>query len=84
MNKSHLIWGIVCIALAALLGVLYFTLPPEDLMFTVGDMNMPYLPSIILGILGIFLLVTAFNRGTADEEAETIEIVEDPDKAALN
>ena len=53
-------------------------------MFTVGDRNMSYLPPIILGVLGIFLLVTAFSSGTADEEAEKKEIVQDPDKAALN
>ena len=84
MNKSRLIWGIVCLALAALLGMLYFTLPPEDLMFTVGDSNMPYVPPIILGFLGIYLLVTAFSSGGAAEEEKKIEIVQDPGKAALN
>jgi uncharacterized membrane protein len=84
MNKARLIWGIVCLALAALLGVLNFTLPPEDLMFMVGDRNMYYLPPIILGVLGIFLLVTAFTSGTAEEEAEKVEKVRDPQKAALN
>lgn len=75
MNKSRLIWGIICLALAGLVGVLYFTLPPEDFMFTVGDQNMPYLPPIILGVLGMFLLVTAFSSGTGDEEEEKIAIV---------
>ena len=51
MNKSRLIWGIICLALAGLLGVLYFALPPDKLMFMVGDRNMPYRPPIILGIV---------------------------------
>ena len=84
MNKSRVIWGIICLALAALLGVVYFTLPPENLMFTVGDMKMPYLPPIILGILGIVLLVSAFNSKGAAEGEKKIEIVQDPGKAALN
>ena len=72
MNKSRLIWGIICLALAGLLVVLNFALPPEDLMFTVGDRNMPYVPPIILGILGIFLLATAFSSGaTAQEEKKS-------------
>lgn len=81
MNKSRFIWGIVCLALAVLLGVLYFTLPPENFFFTVGDMKMPYLPPIILGILGIILLVSAFNNKGAAEEEKKTEIVQDPDKA---
>lgn len=81
MNKSRLIWGIVCLAIAALLTVLNFTLPPENLMFQVGDRNMPLVPPIILGFLGIFLVATAFRPA---EEIESREIVEDPDKAALN
>ena len=84
MNKSRLIWGIICLVLAALLGVLNFVLPPEKLMFTVGDENMPYLPPIILGILGIVLLVSAFSGGGAKAEAEKEEIVQDPEKAAIN
>lgn len=84
MNKSRLIWGIVCLALAALLGVLNFTLPPENLMFTVGDENMPFVPPIILGILGIVLVVSAFSGGGAKADAVKKEIVQDPDKAAFN
>lgn len=68
MNKGRLIWGIICLALAGLLGVLNFALPPDKLMFMVGDMSMPYLPAIILGIVGIILLVSAFSGGRAREE----------------
>jgi hypothetical protein len=53
-------------------------------MFQIGDRNMPYLPPIILGVLGIFLLITAFSSGSADEDAEKVEIIQDPDKVAMN
>jgi len=87
MNKSRLIWGIICLALAVLLAVLNLVLPPEDLMFMIGDANVPYLPPIILGIVGIVLLATA---GMGREDASTPapatqpEAVQDPEKAALN
>ena len=84
MNKGRLIWGIICLAVAVLLGILSFTLPPENLMFIVEDRNMPYLPPIILGIVGIFLLVTAFRDQKSPAESDQIEVVVDPDKAALN
>jgi len=84
MNKTRVVWGIVCLALAALLAVLYFVLPPENLMFTVGDANMPFVPPIILGIVGIVLLATA-RRGIR-EPAQVAQppVVQDPEKAALN
>jgi hypothetical protein len=85
MNRSRLIWGIICLALAALLAVLNFVLPADKLMFMVGDTNMPHVPPIILGIIGIVLLVTARSgkQKTADRAARP-EIVQDPKKAALN
>ena len=49
MNKSRLIWGIICLALAALLGVLTIVLPENNMMFMVGDTNVPIAPAIILG-----------------------------------
>ena len=58
MNKSQLIGGIICLALAAFLVALYIALPPEELMFLIGDNNIPLLP-IILAILGILLLATS-------------------------
>jgi uncharacterized membrane protein len=45
---------------------------------------MPFVPPIILGILGIVLVVSAFSGGGAKADAEKKEIVQDPDKAALN
>ena len=59
MNKGRLIGGIVCLALAALLGILNVTLPADKLMFSVVGENMPWVPVFILGLVGIVLLVTA-------------------------
>jgi len=85
MNKSKLIWGIVCLVIAAGLAVLNLTLPEEDLMFQIGDVNMPWVPPVVLGIIGIILLATASQPEEAEmkEEAKK-EANIDPDKAALN
>ena len=83
MNKSRLIWGIICLALAALLSVLNVTLPADKLMFTVEGKNMPWVPPIILGIIGLALLLTAGGRTQkAVQEAQPRTI--DEEKAALN
>ena len=82
MNKSRLIGGLICLVIAGLLTVANLRLPPENLMFQVGDVNMPWIPPIVLGIVGIVLLATAFRGTQAQEEEE--QIVIDPDKAALN
>ena len=85
MNKSRLIWGIICLALAALFAVLTFVLPEDKLMFMVGDTNVPIAPAIILGILGVALLVTARRRGKEETtQAEPPAIIQDPEKMALN
>ena len=81
MNKSKLIWGIICLIIAAGLAVLNLTLPPEDLMFQVGEVNMPWVPPVVLGIIGIILLVSAFQP---KEEVEKEEIQVDDEKKALN
>ena len=62
MNKARLIWGIICLSLAGLLAVLNVVLPDEKIMFMVNDVNMPYLPPIILGIIGIALLTNVRSR----------------------
>jgi hypothetical protein len=85
MNRSRLIWGIICLALAAGLGVLHMVLPADELMFMVGDRNMSWVPVVILGVVGIGLLVSAATGGqTARSQATRAEIVVDPEKAALN
>ena len=83
MNKSKLVWGIICLAIAGGLILANLRLPPEDLMFQVGDVNMPWVPPIVLGILGIILLATA-NQPEEQKEEELAKANVDPQKAALN
>jgi hypothetical protein len=82
MNKSKLIWGIICLVIAGGLAVANLALPPEDLMFQVGDVNMPWVPPIVLGIVGIVLLATV-NQPEEKEESNA-DIAVDADKAATN
>jgi hypothetical protein len=82
MDRSKVIWGIICLAIAALLTVANLRLPPEDLMFQVGEFNMPWVPPVVLAIVGIILLATAGQGEKAPEDLVKAEI--DPDKAALN
>jgi len=83
MNKPRLIWGIICLALAALLGMLNVVLPADNLMFMVDDVNRPYVPPIVLGIIGLALLFTA-RGGTQKTIQETQPRIVDEEKAALN
>ena len=80
MNVSRLIWGIVCLALAGVLAVLNIVLPPESLMFQVGDTNMPWLPVIILGVVGLVLLAGA---GRSESEA-TQNVAQTQHKQTIN
>jgi hypothetical protein len=82
MNKTKLIWGIICLLIAGGLAVANLALPPEDLMFMVGAVNMPWIPPIVLGIVGIVLLATV-NQPEEKEEPK-VEVNVDPGKAALN
>ncbi|TFG36127.1 MAG: hypothetical protein E4H44_07180 [Candidatus Aminicenantes bacterium] len=87
MNKSRLIWGIVCLALAVLLVALIFVLPANEFMFQVGDMNVPWLPAIILGVVGVVLLAGA-GRGESETAQTEVQVqagtVVSPEKTALN
>jgi hypothetical protein len=82
MNKSKLVGGIICLVIAGGLVAANLALPPEDLMFQVGDQNMPWIPPVVLGIVGIVLLATSGQA--PEEEAGQAEIVIDPEKEALN
>jgi len=83
MDKSRLIGGIICLALAALLLVLNIE-SPDRVIFMVGGTNMPYIPPIVLGILGIVLLATSGSSERKATPAARPEVVLDPEKAALN
>jgi hypothetical protein len=85
MNKTKLIWGIICLVIAGGLVVANLTLPPDNLMFQVGTSNMPWIPPVVLGIVGIVLLATASEGAKEKEAAEAKEpVVVDPEKAAQN
>ena len=84
MNKPRLIWGIICLAAAALLVVLNLTLPPESILFKVGETNMPWVPPVVFGIIGIILLATAGSHEKEIVEEKKPEVVQNPEKAALN
>lgn len=88
MNMSRIIWGTICLVLAGILAALNITLPPDNLMFMVGDTNMPWVPPIVLGIVGIFLLFTG-RTGSSKEsdmnlEEKQPEPVIDEERVALN
>ena len=82
MKKSNLIWGIICLVIAGGLTVANLRLPEDSLMFMFGDVNMPWVPPVVLGIIGIILLATV-NQPEEKKEAQA-EVTVDPDKAALN
>lgn len=88
MDKSRVIGGMICMAAALLLAVLAYTLPADKMMFMVGDENMPIVPAIGLGVIGLVLLVTAGwgRRSAAPEVSEPVQVeaVIDEDKADLN
>ncbi|MBI3151433.1 MAG: hypothetical protein HYZ21_04830 [Chloroflexi bacterium] len=84
MKKSNLIWGVICLVIASALAVANLTLPPENLMFQIGDKNMPWVPPVVLAILGVILLSSS-NQGEEKMKEETkIQTNIDPEKAALN
>jgi hypothetical protein len=83
MNKSKLIWGIVCLLLAAVLGVLSFVLPEDSMIFYAGEENLRWVPAVALAIVGIILLATMNQPGEKKEEAQPTANI-DPAKAALN
>jgi hypothetical protein len=84
MNKTNLIWGVVCLVLAAVLEVLNLVLPPDSMMFYVGEQNMRWVPVVVLAIVGIVLLATAKKKAEPEATAEAVKPVQDPEKAALN
>ena len=62
MNKGQLIGGLVCLAASVLLAVLWATLPEGKVVFMVGGRNLPIIPVSILGVLGVWLVVSAIRR----------------------
>ena len=62
MNKGQLVGGIICLAVAALLGVAMFALPEGKVVFMLGDNNVPWVPVIVLAGIGVALLSTSWRR----------------------
>jgi len=83
MNKSQLIGGIICLAIAALLTVLNLTRPADEMMFMIGDINMPWVPPVVLGVVGVVLLATAGRSEEGSLEATRPRVINE-EKAALN
>jgi hypothetical protein len=83
MNRSQLIWGIICLILAGVLAAANLALPPDRVMFMVSGRNMPWVPPVVLTILGVMLLATAGRRGREAAEGAEPGIV-DQEKVALN
>lgn len=86
MNKSNLIWGTVCMVIAVGLAAANLTLPPENLMFQVGDQNMPWFPVIVLAVIGVILLANSNQKGEikmSEQTSKPVPVI-DPEKAALN
>ena len=83
MNKSKLIWGIVCLVVAAVLGVLSVVLPEDSMIFYAGEENLRWVPAVVLGIVGIVLLATMNQSEEKKAQAQSAVAI-DPEKAALN
>lgn len=84
MKKSNLIGGVICLAIAGGLTIANLSLPPENIMFQVGDVNMPWIPPVVLAIVGIVLLATAGRSVAVENGPVEQEAVIDPERAALN
>jgi len=65
MDKGKLVGGIFCLALAGLLGVLWFVLPEGEVMFMIGDDNVVWVPILVLAGSGVALLSNALQRQRA-------------------
>jgi len=65
MNKGKVVGGIICLALAGLLGVAMFALPEGKVVFMIGDSNVPWVPVVVLAGIGVALLSTAWSRQSA-------------------
>ena len=59
VNVGRLVGGIICTVIGGLLAILTFVLPENQVMFVIGDANMPIVPAAILIVIGVALLATA-------------------------
>ena len=50
-------WGIICLVIAGVLTVANMRLPPENQMFQVREVNMPWFPPVVLANVGTISLI---------------------------
>ena len=62
VNVGRLVGGIICLAIGIMLAILTFALPENEMMFMIGNANMPIVPAAILIVIGATLLATANKR----------------------
>lgn len=82
MKRSNLIGGTICLVIAALLVVLNLTLPEGNVSFMVEGQNMPWVPPIVLGVIGIVVLATGQNGEEKAKEKE--QVIVDEAQAKIN
>lgn len=76
MNTGRVIAGVICLSIAALLAILTTTLPQDSMMFMIGDMNLPFVPAVILAIVGAALLITGLNQ-PQEKSPDVIDVAPD-------
>ena len=79
VNWPRIIAGAIVFAAGLLLVVLTMVLPGEDMMFMIGDQNLPIVPAIFVTGLGLVIMFTARKGG---KRAENVEVGLDPIEAA--
>lgn len=84
MNKSRLAVGVICLAIAGLLTIINLRLPTENVMFMIGDTNMPWVPPAALAVIGVIFLALAAVGTTQESQGPAAEPISDPEKGALN
>ena len=62
MKRSNLIGGIIFLALAALFTVLNLALPDGDVTFMYEGQNMPWVPPVVMLIIGFIFFATGYGR----------------------
>lgn len=85
MNKTRIIWGIVCLIIGGALSVAYWRLPADELMFEIGNQNLSWLPALIFSIVGVALIAAGLSAGEkAPEDVDPVLLLEEQERAALN
>lgn len=80
MNTSKVIGGIICLVIALGLAALMILLPEGKFIFMVSGVNMPYIPSVVLGVIGIVMLASPKEENEKPKE----DVVIDEEKEKLN